>query len=153
MAASPSFSHMLPNYFKDPQAYQPDRFAAPREEDKAKPFTYLGFGGGRHGCLGQNFAYLQVRGSGYVLAGAAVVHKVLVLVPWGWCWGWCHGGACTSVRDARPPACSTAVCNTHSVISTWCYCSCSGANLPACCPTCRSRPSGACCCATSTLRW
>lgn len=35
--------------------------AAPREEEKALPFSYIGFGGGRHGCMGQNFAYLQVR--------------------------------------------------------------------------------------------
>lgn len=34
--------------------------AAPREEEKALPFSYIGFGGGRHGCMGQNFAYLQV---------------------------------------------------------------------------------------------
>lgn len=40
--------------------YDPERFAAPREEDKAKPFSFIGFGGGRHGCLGSNFAYLQV---------------------------------------------------------------------------------------------
>ncbi len=60
VAASPTFSHRLPHVFKDPDAYQPDRFAAPREEDKAMPFSYLGFGGGRHGCMGQNFAFLQI---------------------------------------------------------------------------------------------
>lgn len=37
------------------------RYEAPREEDKVKPFSYVGFGGGRHGCMGTNFAYLQVR--------------------------------------------------------------------------------------------
>ena len=42
--------------------YDPERFAAPREEDKVKPFSFIGFGGGRHGCLGSNFAYLQVGG-------------------------------------------------------------------------------------------
>lgn len=36
------------------------RYEAPREEDKQKPFSYVGFGGGRHGCMGTNFAYLQV---------------------------------------------------------------------------------------------
>jgi len=40
--------------------YDPERFAPPREEDKVKPFSFIGFGGGRHGCLGSNFAYLQV---------------------------------------------------------------------------------------------
>ena len=36
------------------------RYEAPREEDKQKQFSYVGFGGGRHGCMGTNFAYLQV---------------------------------------------------------------------------------------------
>lgn len=61
VAASPSFSHMLPHVFKDPTTYDPDRFAPPREEDKATPFGFIGFGGGRHGCLGSNFAYLQIK--------------------------------------------------------------------------------------------
>lgn len=61
VAASPTFSHRLPYVFKDADEFQPDRFIAPREEDKAKPFSYIGFGGGRHGCMGQNFAYLQIK--------------------------------------------------------------------------------------------
>lgn len=61
VAASPSFSHMLPSVFKDPASYQPDRFAPPREEDKAKAFSFIGFGGGRHACIGSNFAYLQIK--------------------------------------------------------------------------------------------
>lgn len=26
-----------------------------------KPFSFIGFGGGRHGCMGTNFAYLQIK--------------------------------------------------------------------------------------------
>ncbi len=59
-AASPNFNHMLPQVFNKPDKYDPERFAPPREEDKAKPFSLIGFGGGRHACLGTNFAYLQV---------------------------------------------------------------------------------------------
>ena len=51
VAASPTFSHTLPHVFKQPLEYQPDRFAAPREEDKAMNLSYLGFGGGRHACM------------------------------------------------------------------------------------------------------
>ena len=51
VAASPTFSHTLPHVFKQPGQYQPDRFAAPREEDKAMNLSYLGFGGGRHACM------------------------------------------------------------------------------------------------------
>ena len=61
VAASPAFAHRLPTVFSQPDAFQPERYAPPREEDKVKPFSYIGFGGGRHGCLGQNFAYLQVK--------------------------------------------------------------------------------------------
>lgn len=59
--ASPAFSHRLPAVFPRPDAFEPERFAAPREEDKAVPFSFIGFGGGRHGCMGSNFAYLQAR--------------------------------------------------------------------------------------------
>lgn len=51
VACSPTFSHRLPHVFSEPEQYQPDRFAPPREEDKPLPFSYLGFGGGRHGCM------------------------------------------------------------------------------------------------------
>ncbi len=59
--ASPTVSHRLPSVFTNPETYDPDRFAPPREEDKKKPFAFIGFGGGRHGCLGGNFAYLQIK--------------------------------------------------------------------------------------------
>lgn len=61
VAVSPNFNHVLPQIFERPLSYEPDRFAPPRDEDKKKPFSYMGFGGGRHACIGQNFAYLQVR--------------------------------------------------------------------------------------------
>lgn len=61
VAASPTFSHRLGHVFKDASEYQPDRFAPPREEQNAMPFSYLGFGGGRHACMGQQFAMLQIK--------------------------------------------------------------------------------------------
>lgn len=62
VATSPAFANRLPHVFKDPDRYDPDRFATGREEDKvAGPFSYISFGGGRHGCLGEPFAYLQIK--------------------------------------------------------------------------------------------
>ncbi|PON57015.1 Cytochrome P450, E-class, group IV [Parasponia andersonii] len=62
VATSPAFANRLPHVFKDPDRYDPDRFAVGREEDKvAGPFSYISFGGGRHGCLGEPFAYLQIK--------------------------------------------------------------------------------------------
>ena len=60
VATSPAYSHRLPHVFSRPDEFDPERFAAPREEDKAAPFSFIGFGGGRHGCMGSNFAILQV---------------------------------------------------------------------------------------------
>lgn len=60
VAASPNFSHMLPQIFKDPETYDPDRFAPPRMEQK-RDYAFIGFGAGRHACIGQNFAYLQIK--------------------------------------------------------------------------------------------
>ncbi|XP_010250502.1 PREDICTED: sterol 14-demethylase-like [Nelumbo nucifera] len=62
VATSPAFANRLPHIYKDPDRYDPDRFAAGREEDKATgAFSYISFGGGRHGCLGEPFAYLQIK--------------------------------------------------------------------------------------------
>ncbi len=39
----------------------PDRFAPPREEDKKHPFALVGFGSGPHGCLGFEFAQMEMK--------------------------------------------------------------------------------------------
>ncbi|NP_001340327.1 cytochrome P450-like protein isoform X1 [Zea mays] len=62
VATSPSFANRLPHIYKNPDSYDPDRFGPGREEDKAAgAFSYISFGGGRHGCLGEPFAYLQIK--------------------------------------------------------------------------------------------
>ncbi|KAI4336439.1 hypothetical protein L6164_014968 [Bauhinia variegata] len=62
VATSPAFANRLPYIYKDPDRYDPDRFSVGREEDKvAGAFSYISFGGGRHGCLGEPFAYLQIK--------------------------------------------------------------------------------------------
>lgn len=57
---SPTVSMRMKSVFADPDVYDPDRFAPPREEHKI-PYAYMGFGGGMHSCMGQNFGYLQVK--------------------------------------------------------------------------------------------
>lgn len=62
VATSPAFANRLPHIYKDPDTYDPDRFSPGRDEDKAAgAFSYISFGGGRHGCLGEPFAYLQIK--------------------------------------------------------------------------------------------
>ena len=60
VVVSPTVSMRLKSTFPNPDTYDPDRFAPPREEHK-QPYAYLGFGGGLHSCMGQNFAFLQVK--------------------------------------------------------------------------------------------
>merc|ERR1719199_2188690 len=52
VATSPTFAHRLEHVFKDPLKFDPTRYNEGREEDKKMPFSYIGFGGGRHGCMG-----------------------------------------------------------------------------------------------------
>jgi sterol 14-demethylase len=60
VVVSPTVSMRLESTFKNANQFDPDRFAAPREEHK-QPYAYLGFGGGMHSCMGQVFAFVQVK--------------------------------------------------------------------------------------------
>ena len=60
LVISPTVAHRIPTLFRDPDRFDPDRFAPPREEDK-RDYAYIPFGGGRHKCLGNAFAFLQVK--------------------------------------------------------------------------------------------
>jgi len=57
---SPTVSHRIGSFFPDPQHFDPERFAPPREEDR-RSFAYIPFGGGSHRCLGSVFALLQIK--------------------------------------------------------------------------------------------
>lgn len=54
-------SHLLPNIFANPDQFDPDRFAAPREEHKKHPYALVGFGGGPRICIGINFAQVEIK--------------------------------------------------------------------------------------------
>lgn len=55
---SPAVSHRLQHLFSDPDQFYPDRFRAPLNEDTQ---ALIGFGGGKHRCMGKNFAILQIK--------------------------------------------------------------------------------------------
>lgn len=57
----PAYTHRRPDYFAEPDAFDPDRFLAPRREDQRTPFAWVGFGGGMHGCLGEMVARLEIK--------------------------------------------------------------------------------------------
>ncbi len=61
VAVAPASSHRLPDVFADPEKFNPDRFAPPASEEKQHPYTLIGFGGGKHRCMGKNFAIMQIK--------------------------------------------------------------------------------------------
>ena len=67
-------SHFLPEVFAQPETFDPERFAPPREEDKRTPYSLVGFGGGSRHCLGKPFARIFLQ---------ALV--VLALQHYDWC--------------------------------------------------------------------
>nr|CAB3451672.1 unnamed protein product [Digitaria exilis] len=55
-------NNMLPGVYRDPEAFDPDRFAHGRAEDKAAgELAYTSFGAGKHACMGEGYAYLQIK--------------------------------------------------------------------------------------------
>ncbi|MFW2388629.1 MAG: cytochrome P450 [Polyangiales bacterium] len=60
VSVSPIVAHREEEVFQDALRYDPDRYGPDRAEDR-KPFAYVSFGGGRHKCLGNAFAILQMK--------------------------------------------------------------------------------------------
>jgi len=59
VCVSPGFAMRLPELYTNPDTFDPHRFD--RGEDKNLPYSYISFGGGRHGCPGENFAIVQIK--------------------------------------------------------------------------------------------
>src|SRR3984893_1897707 len=52
-------AHHAPRYWESPESFDPERFTKANDKLRA-PFTYLPFGGGPRGCIGGNYAMLQI---------------------------------------------------------------------------------------------
>ncbi|MBZ5735479.1 cytochrome P450 [Nocardioides sp. TRM66260-LWL] len=70
---APQFSHLMPELWSDPLAFDPDRFGPERREDKSHRYAWEPFGGGVHKCLGLFFAGAEIK---------AITHHLLR----GWTW-------------------------------------------------------------------
>ncbi|GAU69130.1 cytochrome P450 51 [Streptomyces sp. NBRC 110611] len=57
---SPAVSHRMPEVFLDPDRFDPSRYEEGRAEHR-QSYSLIGFGGGKHRCIGLAFAYLQVK--------------------------------------------------------------------------------------------
>jgi cytochrome P450 len=52
-------AHHAPRYWENPENFDTERFTKANEKSRT-PFTYLPFGGGPRGCIGGNYAMLQI---------------------------------------------------------------------------------------------
>ncbi|HEX2312511.1 MAG TPA: cytochrome P450 [Thermomonospora sp.] len=66
-------NHYMPEIWKDPERFDPERFAEGRREDKVHRYAWEPFGGGAHKCIGLHFAGLQIK---------SVLHQVLLRYRW-----------------------------------------------------------------------
>jgi len=58
ICVSPTTNQQLSEVWKDCSAFNPDRFLDESLNDK---FSYVPFGAGRHRCIGEGFAYVQIK--------------------------------------------------------------------------------------------
>ena len=74
---SPYVIHRLPEYWSDPEKFDPDRFLPERSGGRPK-FAYLPFGGGPHQCIGNQFALTEA-----ALVLATVLQRYSLSLPAG----------------------------------------------------------------------
>lgn len=67
------FGHHMPEYWPQPEVFDPLRFASHRREDKVHRYAWEPFGGGVHKCLGMAFAGSEVK---------LIVHQLLRRFDW-----------------------------------------------------------------------
>jgi cytochrome P450 len=57
---SPIVTHHLPEYWTEPERFDPDRFL-PEQAAKRHRYAFLPFGAGPHLCIGKNFAMMEAQ--------------------------------------------------------------------------------------------
>ncbi len=61
IGATPRVSNRIPQDFPDPDRFDPGRYLDPRQEDLTNRWTWIPFGAGRHRCVGNAFALMQLK--------------------------------------------------------------------------------------------
>lgn len=70
----PYITHRLPEFWPEPERFDPERFAPGKEADRPR-YAYLPFGGGPRQCIGNTFALTEA-----MLVAAAIVQRFRVRV-------------------------------------------------------------------------
>jgi cytochrome P450 len=73
VVVSPIVTHRLPDWWRHPEAFDPERFSEARAEHKKHPYLFIPFGGGAHMCIGLHFAEMEVK---------AILHQLLQHFRW-----------------------------------------------------------------------
>jgi sterol 14alpha-demethylase len=61
VAASPRVSNRLAGDFPHPGSFDPSRYVDPRQDDLQNRWTWIPFGAGKHRCVGNAFAMMQMK--------------------------------------------------------------------------------------------
>jgi sterol 14-demethylase len=61
VGATPRVSNRIAEDFPDPDRFDPARYVDPRQEDMANRWTWIPFGAGKHRCVGNAFAMMQMK--------------------------------------------------------------------------------------------
>ena len=61
VAASPRVSNRIGEDFPEPDRFEPGRYLDDRQEDLTNRWTWIPFGAGRHRCVGNAFAMMQLK--------------------------------------------------------------------------------------------
>ena len=61
VAASPRVSNRIAGDFPEPDVFDPGRYLDPRQEDLQNRWTWIPFGAGKHRCVGNAFAMMQLK--------------------------------------------------------------------------------------------
>ena len=61
IAASPRVSNRIDADFPNAEQFEPGRYIDPRQEDLQNRWTWIPFGAGKHRCVGNAFAMMQMK--------------------------------------------------------------------------------------------
>ncbi|MBK7139247.1 MAG: cytochrome P450 [Bacteroidetes bacterium] len=61
VAISTYATHIMPEIYPNPFLFDPNRFTEERAEHKKVPFSFIPFGAGKHICIGQYFAEMEIK--------------------------------------------------------------------------------------------